>query len=460
MIFWILIFFLGLRLYPYFFSSLPLGYDAGLYLYLFKKFSLFSVFSFTSLPSWLIESFQPGIAFISRFLDNFISPEKQLIPLIVFFNALLLFSIYLFSKKLWNNKTALWTALIFTCSAIQYRFYWYFYLKNIASLSFLFFAFTLFLSQSYWALIFTILVAYFHQQTAVFMLLIILFLAIFQKKQRIYYSTIFVGTIIAAFPYYFSTFNNSLLPLIQPILNGFKPQALGGTLGIPSGTFYNFYTSLLLSLPYLIPGIYGFFVLIRQPKYYLITIPFLITSAIVIFNLFFARRFIPFWDIFLIILAGYGITKFFDDRKSLFSKKIFSFLYIAGILIFISIFIYKTGKPLIDPEEITEISQLNETENNASILVTDEKYTSWVYGWSNRTTIAPGFGENDIYWTENDWQQFWLSDDRQIEKNLLLKLPKPLYIYNGDRRRQIKTTFEGDCFERINWRTYKFICDN
>lgn len=443
-----LLVFLGTRTYPYFFSSLPLGYDPGLYFYLFKKYSQLPLLSFISLPDWLISTFQPGIAVFSKFLNNFLSPEQQLIPLIIFFNFLLFISIYLFSKKLFNKKTALWAILIFTCSALQYRFYWYYYLKNIAALSFLFFAFTLFLSRSYWALIFTVLVAYFHQQTAVFMLAIILFLAIFQKKQRPYYLTIFLSTLIAALPYYIKTFNLSLLPLVQPILN---------TFGTPSGTFYNFYTSLLLSLPYLIPGIYGFYLLIRKSKYWLITVPFILTTVIVVFNLFFSRRFIPFWDLFLIILASYGLSQFF--KKKIKFTKILYFLYPLILVIFISIFVYKTSQPLILAEELKEIKTLNETEPNAYVLVTDEAYMPWVYGWSNRKTIAPGFGEYDIFWTEDEWQQFWLAPDNDLKIKLLQKLPQPLYIFRGERGYQVNLDFSPTCLERVNWRTYKFVCN-
>ncbi len=198
-IFLILLIFLALRIYPYFFSFLPLGYDSGIYLYLFKRYSQIPILSFSSLPNWLVSVFQPGIAVFARLLHPIISYENQLIPLIIFFNLLLFISIYLFSKKLFNKNTALWTILIFACSALQYRFYWYYYLKNIAALSFLFFAFTLFLSRSYWALIFTILVAYLHQQTAVLMLAVILFLIIFQKQKRTYYLSIFFITLIILF---------------------------------------------------------------------------------------------------------------------------------------------------------------------------------------------------------------------------------------------------------------------
>lgn len=446
------IFFLFGRIYPYLQSSVPLGYDPGLYLYLFKQYSHIPLFSLGSLPRWMTEMYQPGIPILGKLLTNFFSAETILIPFIVFFETLLFLSLFLLAKKLWDKKTALWTVFIFTCSAIQYRFYWYYYLKNIAALSFLLLTFYFLSSFSYWALLFSILTIYFHQQTGFFLLAVLIFLTIIQKNHRRYHAKILGITLLFSFPYYLSTVNQSILPLVQPTINGFLPTQLGGTLGIASGSFYDLKEAFLLSLPYLFFGLWGLFLLRRQEKAFPIILSFFITLPIILFNFFFSRRFIPFTDLFLIIFAGFGASSFFKG------KRIFSIIFLCFMLVFISIFIKQTAKPLIFQDELREITMLSTTEPGAYILVTDANYTPWVYGWSNRKTIAPGFGEYNIYWTESQWKQFWISGDRQIEKDLLLKLPGPLYIYNGDDRYPYTTDFSTECFTRINWRTFKFIC--
>jgi len=229
-------------------------------------------------------------------------------------------------------------------------------------------------------------------------------------------------------------------------------QYNGVKLGIASGTFYDLKQALFLSFPYLIFGLGSLALLKRQEKAYTIIISFLITLPIILFNFFFFRRFIPFTDLFLILLAGYGASPFFK------AKKILGIIYVCFMLTFISIYVRQTAKPLILPDELKEITMLKETEPEAYVLVTDEQYMPWVFGWSDRKTIAPGYGESDIFWTQSDWIKFWTGGNRQTEKELLLKLPKPLYIYNGDKVPQISADFSTDCFKRINWRTFKFIC--
>lgn len=438
------VFFVFLRIYAYFSTSIPLGYDPGFYFYLFKKYAVISPFSFNLLPLWIREMYQPGIPLLGRTLTIFFSPEKILIPLQVFFQILLFCAVYLLSKKLWDKKTALWTIFIFACSALQYHFYWYYYLKNIAALAFMILTLYFLLSKSYLVIIPMVLVFYFHQQTAVFLLGLLFICLLMQKDLRKYYGRVILISLTAGALYYLPTFNQSIKPLIRPVLN---------TFGVPSGSFYGIKQALLLSLPYLPFGLWGFWLLRKQKRIALIMIPLLIIMVIVIFGFFFSRRFIPFLDLFLIFFAGYGAAHFFKNRR------IAKYVYISAMVIFITFFIHKTGHPLIEKDELNEIRMLSQTERDAYVLVTDNYYTPWVYGWSDHKPITPGFGEYDIYWTIPEWHQFWESDSRETEKNLLLKLPKPLYIYKGDMSSPIKADFSGDCFERINWRTYKFICE-
>lgn len=448
------IFFLATRFYSYFINSVPLGYDSGLYLYLFKKYSQLPFFSYGALPDWLVQSFQPGLPVLVKIVSPLINPERLLIPLIILSQIMLFWAVYIFAKKIWNSTRAgLWSTIIFSLSAIQYRFYWYYYLKNAFSLSFVLFAFYFMLSSSYWAIPFVVLTLYFHQQTAAFLLIILLILILVRKEQRRYLITVLGISAASAAPYYLLTFKQSLMPLMPLILAGFVPQTMGGTLGNATGTFYNPFEALALALFYLPFGLWSLYKLKFKKNTLLATLPFLLSLIVVAFGFYLSHRFIPFVDLFLILLAGYGASDFFKN------KKIVRFIYVFILIIFSSAFIYKTSEPLIMNDELNEIKMLKNTESNASVLVTDQAYMPWVYGWSDRKTIAPGFGENDIYWTIPEWHEFWESGSVEIQNNLLLKIPKPLYIYDGDRRQQALTNFSGECFERINWRTYRFICE-
>lgn len=426
-----------------------MGYDPGIYLYIFKRFLEVSLFKYTSLSDWIV-SFEPGIAFLDRLITFSKASliEKSLIPLIILSSILLFISVWFLARKIWNQKTAPWTIFFLSISALQYRTYWYYYIKNIFALSFLSFATYFLLQTSYWALPFVVLTLYFHRPVSVFLLIILVAGWLTNPKERKYYTIVTLLSLILAAPYYIVTYKISLLPLISPIVKGPRSEI--------GGTFYGILPSLGLSLIYLPFGIGG---LIRErfnKKALLLAIPFLLAFLVVILQFFFYRRIIIFADFFLLFFAGWAANQFFNSRTRL--RRLLKVVYIALCITFIGIFVWKTAKPLIFPDEFSEIKLLQETEPNASILVTDQAYTPWIYGWSGRRVIAPGFGENDIYWTEAEWNVFWMSGSVQKEKELLLKLPQPLYIYYGDKGAQINLRLEGECFQRVNWRTYKFIC--
>ena len=460
MVFLIFILFLVLRVIPYLSNSVPLGYDPGIYLYTFKKYSEVGFLSFSKLTDWIVIGLEPGLMAVSRILSIFISPEAYLIPLVIFFCLLLLLAFYLFNKQLWGKGAALWVALFMSTSAIQYKAYWYYYIKQIAASGFLFLTLFYALKKSKWAIPFSVLVFYFHRPTAALLFGVLFLMVIFEKEGRRYFMGLLVTTLVLAGFYYAPTYQLTVFPLVVPILTGFVPKVLGGRMGFPSGSFFDIKEALLLTLPYLPFFVYGIKKEGMKKKSFLAFFPLFITFVIVIFKFFFYRRFIIFLDLFIISFAGSGAYKFFLSMKRTNLRAILQVAYVLFLISFISTFVYLSAKPLILEDEFNEVQKFREVERDAYILVTDQQYTPWVYGWSERGTIAPGYGEYDIYWTNEDWNTFWLSGDREKEKELLLRLPKPLYIYSGDRRRLTNYDLGGECFERVNFRTYKFICDN
>jgi len=455
------IFFIFGRLFSYFQSSVPLGYDFGLYLYALKQYSQVPITTFSSLSPIISVDFAPSIPFMLRSLDklNLAGRDTLLIFLAVSFSVILLATLYLLAKKLWGVQAALWAVLIFASSAIQYRAYWYYYLQNIAAMSFFLLTIFFLIGRSYFAIPAAIMVAYTHRPTLALLLVSLVGGIFFDKKARKFYLTVTLATIGAGAIYYIPTFEKTVLPLLAPIWRSVSPESFLSTGQKASGTFYDLKTSLLLTLVYLPFAVLGIKKFAFNKKSAALTIPLIATLLIVILRLFFYRRFFIFLDMFLVLFAGVGVVAFTKKVKSVKLKRVFVVVYFAILLIFAGIFIYKTGKPLIYEDEFREIKMLAETEKDAYVLVTDRYYMPWIYGWSERKPISPGFGQYDIYWTANDWQQFWMSGSRETEKRLLLKLPKPLYIYAGNQQHLTKFDLVGECFERVNWRTYKFICE-
>jgi hypothetical protein len=180
---------------------------------------------------------------------------------------------------------------------------------------------------------------------------------------------------------------------------------------------------------------------IRNKHSRLMTAMYLICFTLPLFGLFLGKRFIPYIDIFGIILAGSSIS-------SLKIRRLFVPLYI----VFIFWFVINNSAALISSDEYDEIKLLQ--SNSGYLLVTDNEYTPWAYGYSGLKPITPGFGEYDIYWTDSQWRQFWAGQN-QVE--LLKKLPQPLYIWSGDKS-VIKYEPAGECFTRFSWHVWEFHC--
>ncbi|MBU1327515.1 hypothetical protein KKB64_02790 [Patescibacteria group bacterium] len=451
--------FISVRIVPYLFSSVPTGYDAGLYLYLLKQYDNLPILSFGGLTPWLIAQFPPGIALAGRVFTYFVPPETLLVPFLVLLSVLLFAAVYLLARRFWGRDAALWSAIFLSASALQFREWWYYYAKQIAASSMLLLAFYLFAGGSYWALPFTIAIAYTHQPACIVLIAAIAAGLLFDKRKRRYYLTVGVVTAIAAAFYYIPTFSINVAPLLSPVVRSLVPKSAGGTMFTPSGTFYDWLPALLLVLPYIPFAVVGF-IRDKEKRDHAPLIGGLVaTLVIVILGLFLSRRFIVFADMFLILYAGWGvayIVKTYGKRR--FVRQLL-LLYTAFLLVFIVSYVVKTGSAPITEDELAEISLLRQTEPDSYVLVTDNEYMPWVYGWSDRRTIAPGYGQYDTFWTIPEWHAFWEIGDRILEHELLLKLPKPLYIYAGDHQRQYVFDLTGECFTRINWRTYKFTCE-
>lgn len=451
--------FISVRIVPYFFSPVPTGYDAGLYLYLLKEYNKLPITTFSRLTPWLIVQFPPGIALAGRVFTYFVPPETLLVPFLVLLSVLLFAAVYLLARRLWGRGAALWSTIFLSASALQYREWWYYYAKQIAASSLLLFAFYFFAGGSYWALAFTIAIAYTHQPTFIVLIAAIGAGVLFDRKKRRYYCTVGAATTFAAALYYVPTFSVNVAPFVSPVIRSFVPKSAGGTMLTPSGTFYDWLPALLLALPYIPFAVVGFISEAKKKSNAPIFGSLAISLAIVGLGLFLSRRFIIFADLFVILYAGLGmafLVKTYISRR--FARPVL-LLYTAFLVVFIGAYVAKTGSAPIVQDEFAEIKLLRWTEPDAYVLVTDNEYMPWVYGWSDRPTIAPGYGQYDTFWTIPEWHTFWESGYREVEKNLLLKLPRPLYIFAGDHQRMYAFDFSGECFTRINWRTYKFICE-
>jgi hypothetical protein len=427
--FWfIFIVFLITRLFPYINNPVPTGYDAGLYLLNFK--------TFPQIPQWVRTGFAPGLyAFMYPFFKLGISPESVLIPLSIFSQIFLFFSFYFVAKKIFNQKIALSILFIFTASATQFRTFWYFYVNNTFALSFLLLALYFFSQKKFLpALLFSLLVGFFHLPTLLILFLIIVLEFLFNKNQRLYYLGTLTFLSFGLLLYYLSQFKQTIQPFFSPLLKSTLPlRMISGQPAPYGGAFYNLATFLILTILYLLLAVYGLYS-VRDKLHSLrpFIVGLIVTSALVLTKFSFYQRFLIHLDIFLVFFAGLGLYFLFEKFQK--KKEIIDFLkfYIFILIIFIFGFIYKTSSPLINKSLLAEIKYFSQTTSPGYILSLSREDPAWLMGYTNDRVIAQGFGDEDRYWTTSQWQDFFENRPAEEKISLLKLLPRPLYIFIND----------------------------
>lgn len=423
----ILIGFILLRLLPYLFWLVPTGYDAGIYLFLFKVFP--------QIPEWQKIGFSPGLFWLSWLLTKLgLTPESLLVPLQITAEVFLFGCLYWVVKKLIDKKTALLAVFLLTVSAVQFRAFWYFYVKNVFALGLMLLA-LYFLSQKKLvkALVFSLLTAIFHLPT-----FLMLFLIMVLSNLKTAGLAILLGGLA-----YLTNFQLGIKPFLQPLLTISKGS---------SGSFYSLTISWLLTLLYLPLAIYG---LKNKSKLKPFLIGLIVCLVWVVMRLFFFNRFFITLNIFLIFWAAIGLKQLMDKYKQHWD--LFQF-YFAACIIFIVAFIFKTGQPLINRQLLNEVKSFK-AEENASLLSTGKADAAWLLGWTEYPVIAWGYGGEDKYWDRQQWQRIFDPVGVEEKVKLFKLLPQPVYVFLNETNLNFLTDLQQPpCFEQKSLHFYKFVC--
>jgi len=424
----ILVFYLGLRIIPYLIYQVPTGYDAGIYLFLFK--------TFPQIPQWQKLGFSPGLFYLAWPLTKLGFPaEAILVPLQIAAEVFLFGCLYWIVKKLLDKKTALLAVFLLTVSAIQFRAYWYFYVKNMFALGFMLLA-LYFLSQKkpVKSLVFSLLTAIFHLPT-----FLMLFLTVMVSNLKMAGLVILLAGLI-----YLGNFQQAIKPFLLPLL---KVNSNSG------GSFYNLSVSFLLTALYLPLAIYGLKNKSNLKPFFAGAV---IALVWVVMRLFFYNRFFITLNIFLIFWAAVGLKQLMDKYQQRLDLWQF---YLGVSVIFIIAFIFKTGQPLISRQLLTEIKAFR-AEPEAMILSIDKADTAWLMGYTAQPVIAWNYGGQDKYWTGGQWQQIF-GDGADEKVELFRLLPQPVYVFINDKNLYRSADLrQPPCFEPKSLHFYKFVCGN
>ena len=428
---------LVLRIIPYFINSVPLGYDPGLYKYLFEH-----PFG----EEWLKGTYPLLFTVVMGALSSIFTSYFIMVPLLIYFSAVTCFAIYFVGEKLFKKDVGVLSAVLFMVSVTQYQTFLFFYYKNIIGIILLLLSLLYFTKEDKlnWRLILIgVLIAGVHSP-ALFIFGMTYFIYVMSEiniKDRNWWYSVENGMwiFILAFVINFDRIGEYIIPGIFSVANSVI-EFSGG-----AGTFFSITDYFFYSLPFIPFAITGLF-FYRKVKQLLIAT--IVTFVFVIFELFFHNRLIIYLDIFVIIYAALGFQTLIAN-KNWFGKMI-TYGFIILLLVQMSI-VAVNSKPLISESEFEKINKFNNyVTQESTVIATDSYYGPWLKGYLNAKVISPGLFDDKINRTE--WDRFWLGDSRQ---ELLNRYEKPVYVHVGERQPQY--TFD-QCFENVTTGFYQYIC--
>jgi hypothetical protein len=448
---------IGFRFIPYVTQNsgqtIPLGYDAGIYKYGIESFNSQGF----GVADWIKGAMTPGFLYLMFVLGGIFSIGSILTDLFILMSVILGVSIYFVTKEYFGKNTGLIAFLLYAISIIQFKVFTFMYYKNVIGLALALWAiYFLKKDKRILFILFGALTGIMHRPTFYILGLSYFLYAIFDslKDKKFNYKRLIkngitgIEVLILTSILYIGFFRQAIIPLINPVLQGFVNT------GTAPGTFISFFQYQFSTLAYLPFALLGFFALLKQKKFNMIFFWTLICAMIVYFQFFFFNRFIIHLDIGLIVLAAVGFSTIIQHKKKFGVVILILMLFSAG---FVALNEARDAKPLISESELNLIKELENTEKDAYVMVISSEYSPWVLGYSGRKTIAPGlFDENK--WDEEQWNRFWISDDKQETIGLMsvYDTSKPIYLFAGNK------AFDNPCFEiynqDLNNKVYRYIC--
>ncbi len=121
-----------IRIIPYIGNSVPLGYDPGLY-----KF----VFEHPFGEQWTLKMYPMFFSLVMGGLNLIFGSWFLLVPFFIFLSSLICLILYYVVKRLFNQSIGILAALIFMVSITQFQTFWWCYYKNVLGIILLLFSF-------------------------------------------------------------------------------------------------------------------------------------------------------------------------------------------------------------------------------------------------------------------------------------------------------------------------------
>ncbi len=441
-----------IRLIPQLHSSVPLGYDSGLYKYTIELYNnALPQIPEEELARWIRGMYPQGVFVLSDTTHTVLGTNSMYILnfLLIFTGAFLVFPVYTITKNLFGQRPGVLAAALYAVSYAQFEVLNMCYLKNVFGLLCLLFALYALEKKKYglMAICFAGLGIYHRPEFLLFALTLVPYSLVHRRKGIVFGV---LGAAVLIVPFWILRLESNI-PLLSDVIGEAYSNIQDGG-GSGGGRFIDLPTYRDISLAYLPFALIGMICLAIRKEWNSVFFFFMINSIIVVFELFFFKRLIIPLDIAVVILAAVGIESSILQKTD---RPKIGLIAIVVLVVLVSVVPTidraMDVKPLISENQIDAIEWISEnTEENAYVLATSFD-APWVLGWSERKVIAPGMFEWNTH-NKGQWFRFLGSRDETVAKEFLdVYQEGPVYIYSSqDLRGYINLSkFENASFERV-----------
>ncbi|MDO8505570.1 MAG: hypothetical protein Q7S48_03260 [bacterium] len=437
-----MVFLVGSRLFPFFrYGEAPLGYDTGFYLKAMDEAAVaegltaqIHTFLWTPLL-WL------GI------------PKISVLHGVYFIVQLLIAgSLYALSRSLATASRLEYAAsaiFLFSVSLVQFSAYWWMFYQTQMAIAFLLITLVFLYRRNVFAFITAGFGAATHTPTffpfgiALGLFAILRFIWVRVKRIPVEWETKYIFALGIITPFFMFLLRGKAYIVQQLeyvvryrfLVSNFPDYKIPEALGL----FINFSVFRLLNIylyPFAVLGLLLFLFRKVAPRgsqlykrLFLMALFFLVLFVLSYSPVIYQHRFLIYLDLVLILFAVYPLMLFFRYFLNHKQGRIMIAVLLCGFVAFESLIISKQ-RPQVFPNELREIKAIALiAEPDAYSMATHPLYTPWVYAFSGRMLVAPGYLAN--LWRLDQWDEFWAGPD-DIRRHELLRLyRKPLYIFIG-----------------------------
>jgi len=438
--------------YAYFAFDTPLGYDPGMYRYLFIKYAdAFPPLIMPELRPWAQE-YPYGLFIFSSILMRIGIPVSWFMGWIWSAMPIVLLGslAWIFSKK----EGPVVGVLILLFGLLSLAFYDGFaamYWKTFLAMFFLILALYAFERNSLWMLLFGVLTMITHNQTGlIFALVLIAWWLLhlpthwrdrtFRKWTLIFVSIACIGLAFYA-PIWFRAFWAPFRSVL--LLRG--DSAPGGE--FPPLIFFVQNAGILLAF-----GVAGWIMSFRKERFNVWQLAVAVCAIFVLFKLVFYRRFFLQLDFFLLPFAAIALRDVYQRFRNTFVHGMIIVLLVVQIPFSYNEFI--RWRPQLDEQQLMEIQSISQyIEPEARVIALENLTAVWLLGWMPQYyTGGPGLFDFPA-WTYEDWEAF-LYGEHEDRLHLLSGLERPLYfmtsrLFFEHYGNYIKPFLADPCFEEV-----------